>query len=215
MREGSRLGKGAAAPYGNGDRPGGGTFDSYLSRIGRRPLLSHEEEIRLGRAARSGCSRSRRLLAESNLRLVVAVSKKFRNRGLAFEDLIQEGNVGLLKAVEKFDPDKGYRFSTYATWWIRQAVQRAVANDGRAIRLPVHLGERLNKLRRARAEFIARTGREPEPSELAGHLGMDLDVVEGALAVPAEPTSLDAPAGPSDETRGTTSVLERVADRAG
>ena len=161
--------------YGKRERPDAGTLDAYLSRIGRRPLLSREQEIRLGRAARAGCQRFRRRLAESNLRLVVPVAKKFRNRGLAFEDLIQEGNVGLLKAFEKFDPDKGFRFSAYATWWIRQALQRAVANDGRAIRLPVSLGERLNRLRVARAEL----------------LGMELEDAESALAVPAEPTSLD------------------------
>ena len=197
--------------YGKREHPDAGTLDAYLSRIGRRPLLSREQEVRLGRAARAGCQRSRRWLAESNLRLVVAVAKKFRNRGLPFEDLIQEGNVGLLKAVEKFDPDKGYRFSTYATWWIRQAVQRGLANGGRAIRLPVHLGERLNKLRVARAELAARTGREPEPSELAAHLGLAVDDVELALvAVPAEPTSLDAPVGPGDGT----AVVDLVAERA-
>ena len=192
-----------------------GTLDAYLSRIGRRPLLSREQETRVGRAARAGCQRSRRRLAESNLRLVVSVAKKFRNRGLGFEDLIQEGNVGLLKAVEKFDPDKGYCFSTYATWWIRQALQHAVANDGRAIRVPVYLGEWLNKLRVARAELTVRTGREPEAPELAEFLGMRLEDVERALAVPAEPTSLDAPVGIGDGSRATTTVVDLLAERAG
>ncbi len=197
------------AAHGEREHADAETLDAYLSRVGRRPLLTHEQEVRLGRAAREGCARSRRRLAESNLRLVVAVAKRFRNRGLAFEDLIQEGNVGLMKAVEKFDPDRGYRFSTYATWCIRQAVQRAVANDARAIRLPVYLGERVNKLHVARTEFVARTGREPEPSELADLLGMELEDVRRALAVPAEPTSLDAPVGPA----GTTAVVDLVADR--
>ncbi|QIN80961.1 sigma-70 family RNA polymerase sigma factor (plasmid) [Rubrobacter marinus] len=214
MKEKVRSGKGTTTARGDGDRPGEGTFDAYLSRVGRRPLLSHEEEIRLGRAARSGCRRSRHLMAESNLRLVVAVAKKFRNRGLPFEDLIQEGNVGLLKAVDEFDPDMGFRFSTYATWWIRQAVQRSVADKGRAIRLPVYLTERVKKLHAARTELISRTGRKPEPSELAGHLGMDLEDVEDTLALPTEPTSLDAPVGAEDGTRGGTTVVQMLADRA-
>ena len=205
--------KGTTAEDRKGIGPDVGAFDAYLRRIGRRPLLSHEEEIRLGRAARSGCRRSRRLLAESNLRLVVAVAKKYRNRGLPFDDLIQEGNVGLMKAVEKFDPDRGYRFSTYATWWIRQAVQRGVADKARAITLPVYLGEWLNKLHRARAELTVRTGREPETSELAEFLGMELEDVERALAVPAEPTSLDAPMGTDDGARAKTTVVDRVAER--
>ena len=207
--------KGAAAHGKREHADAGSTLDAYLSRIGQRPLLSHEEEIRLGRAARSGCRRSRRLLAESNLRLVVAVAKKYRNRGLAFEDLIQEGNVGLMKAVEKFDPDKGWRFSTYATWWIRQAVERGVADKGRAIRLPVYVNERLNKLHRARTEISVRTGREPEASELAEFLDMKPEDVELALAVPAEPTSLDAPVGTGDGGRSKTTVVALVCERAG
>ena len=191
-----------------------GTLDAYLSRIGRRPLLSREEEKRLAGAARAGCGRSWRRLLSASLRQDLSVAKRFRNRGLAFEDLIQEGNVGLMKAVEKFDPDKGFRFSTYATWWIRQAVQRAVANDGRAIRVPVYLGEWLNKLRVARAELTVRTGREPEASELAEFLGMKLEDVERALTVPAEPTSLNAPVGTGDGGRARTTVVDLVAEHA-
>src|SRR5918994_4491234 len=137
----------------------------YLSHIGRGDLLTHQEEIELSNAAKAGDERSRRRLIEKNLRLVVSVAKKYRGYGLPFEDLIQEGNIGLMKAVEKFDPEKGFRFSTYVTWWIRQAVGRAVSDKGRTIRLPVHMGEKVRKVDRVTGELSAELRREPPGGE--------------------------------------------------
>ena len=143
----------------------------YLAHIGQGSLLTHQEEIDLSLRAKAGDRRARQRLIEKNLRLVVSVAKKYRGYGLPFEDLIQEGNIGLMKAVEKFDPEKGFRFSTYATWWIRQAVQRAVADKGRTIRVPVHMGDKMRKMARAYNELSTALGRDATDEEVAEDLG--------------------------------------------
>jgi RNA polymerase primary sigma factor len=143
----------------------------YFVRVGRRKLLAPEEEVELARRARAGEEAARRELIERNLRLVVSVAKRYRGMGLPLEDLIQEGNIGLIKATERFDPKRGFRFSTYATWWVRQAIGRAVANKGRTIRLPVHAHEKLARLRRANAELALELRREPTNEEMAERLG--------------------------------------------
>src|SRR4028119_927041 len=152
----------------------------YLSHIGQGNLLTHQEEIDLSERAKSGDKKARQRLIEKNLRLVVSVAKKYRGYGLPFEDLIQEGNIGLMKAVEKYDPDRGFRFSTYATWWIRQAVQRAVADKGRTIRVPVHMTEKIRKVSRAFGELLSAYGRDPTEEEIAGHLGWSVEEVRAA-----------------------------------
>ncbi|MDQ3892818.1 MAG: RNA polymerase sigma factor RpoD/SigA, partial [Actinomycetota bacterium] len=149
----------------------------YLAHIGQGELLTHPEEIDLSKRAKVGDKKARQKLIEKNLRLVVSVAKKYRGYGLPFEDLIQEGNIGLMKAVEKFDPDRGYRFSTYATWWIRQAVQRAVADKGRTIRVPVHMTEKIRKVSRTHSGLSAEFEREPTEEEIAEHLGWTIDEV--------------------------------------
>jgi RNA polymerase primary sigma factor len=165
----------------------------YFGQIGRGRLLTHEEEIDLGRRTREGDKTARAKLIEKNLRLVIPIAKKYRGMGLPFGDLIQEGNIGLMRAADKFDPEKGFRFSTYATWWIRQAVQRAVADKGRSIRVPVHMGEKIKKMARTYNELSAQLQREPTDEEVAERLGWDVDRVKDVKSAIPDATSLNQP----------------------
>ena len=150
----------------------GDSIRMYLAEIGRVRLLTHADEIRLAKGIARGCKRSKDRLVEANLRLVVSIAKKYRNRGVSFLDLIQEGNLGLIRAAEKFDHTKGYKFSTYATWWIRQAITRAIADKGRTIRIPVHMVEKVNKFHRTHRRMTQLLGREPFDEEI----GLELDI---------------------------------------
>jgi RNA polymerase primary sigma factor len=181
----------------------------YFAKIGKGGLLTRRQEVSLSRKARSGDKRARRRLIEKNLRLVVSVAKRYRGLGLPFEDLIQEGNIGLMTAVEKFEPEMGNRFSTYATWWIRQAVQRAVADKGRTVRVPVHMGEKLRRLARTRGELASELGREPTDAELAERLGWTEEEARFTMRVLMDVTSLNRPVSPED---GASGVGELVAD---
>ncbi|MGB3682406.1 MAG: RNA polymerase sigma factor RpoD/SigA [Rubrobacteraceae bacterium] len=171
----------------------------YFARIDKGKLLTHREEIDLSNRAKAGDERARQRLTEKNLRLVISVAKKYRGMGLPFEDLIQEGNLGLMKAIDKFDPDRGYRFSTYATWWIRQAVQRSVADKGRTIRVPVHMGEKIRKMARTYNDLSAELEREPTDEEVAERLEWDVEQVRDVKSALPDATSLDQPIGSGED----------------
>ena len=172
----------------------------YLKEIGKIPLLSPEEEIELAQRMEDGDEDAKRRLAEANLRLVVSIAKKYVGRGMLFLDLIQEGNLGLIKAVEKFDYRKGYKFSTYATWWIRQAITRAIADQARTIRIPVHMVETINKLIRVSRQLVQELGREPTPEEIAHEMDISVERVREILKIAQEPVSLETPIGEEDDS---------------
>ncbi len=184
--------------------PEGGTVNDpvrmYLKEIGKIPLLTSEEEVELAKAIEQGDEEAKRRLAEANLRLVVSIAKKYVGRGMLFLDLIQEGNLGLIKAVEKFDYRKGYKFSTYATWWIRQAITRAIADQARTIRIPVHMVETINKLIRISRQLVQDLGREPLPEEIAEEMNISEDRVREILKIAQEPVSLETPIGEEDDS---------------
>ena len=172
----------------------------YLKEIGKVPLLSAEEEIELAKRMENGDQEAKKRLAEANLRLVVSIAKRYVGRGMLFLDLIQEGNLGLIKAVEKFDYRKGYKFSTYATWWIRQAITRAIADQARTIRIPVHMVETINKLIRVSRQLLQELGREPPPEEISEEMGMPVDRVREILKISQEPVSLETPIGEEEDS---------------
>ena len=172
----------------------------YLKEIGKVPLLSAEEEIELAKKMEQGDENAKKRLAEANLRLVVSIAKRYVGRGMLFLDLIQEGNLGLIKAVEKFDYRKGYKFSTYATWWIRQAITRAIADQARTIRIPVHMVETINKLIRVSRQLLQELGREPTPEEIAEEMDMLVDRVREILKISQEPVSLETPIGEEEDS---------------
>ncbi|MCI9320382.1 MAG: RNA polymerase sigma factor RpoD [Lachnospiraceae bacterium] len=172
----------------------------YLKEIGKVPLLSAEEEIELAKRMELGDQEAKKRLAEANLRLVVSIAKRYVGRGMLFLDLIQEGNLGLIKAVEKFDYRKGYKFSTYATWWIRQAITRAIADQARTIRIPVHMVETINKLIRVSRQLLQELGREPSPEEIAEEMNMPVERVREILKISQEPVSLETPIGEEEDS---------------
>ena len=172
----------------------------YLKDIGKVPLLSAEEEIELAKKMEKGDEQAKKKLAEANLRLVVSIAKRYVGRGMLFLDLIQEGNLGLIKAVEKFDYTKGYKFSTYATWWIRQAITRAIADQARTIRIPVHMVETINKLIRVQRQLLQELGREPSPEEIAEQMNLPVDRVREILKISQEPVSLETPIGEEEDS---------------
>ena len=172
----------------------------YLKEIGRINLLTSDEEFEYAKRAEEGDEEAKRMLAESNLRLVVSIAKRYVGRGMLFLDLIQEGNIGLMKAVDKFDPTKGYKFSTYATWWIRQAITRAIADQARTIRVPVHMVETINKLARVQRQLTQELNREPTDEEIAKKLGISIDKVREVYKISQDPVSLETPIGEEDDS---------------
>lgn len=172
----------------------------YLKEIGKVPLLNADEEIELARKMENGDDYAKKRLAEANLRLVVSIAKRYVGRGMLFLDLIQEGNLGLIKAVEKFDYRKGYKFSTYATWWIRQAITRAIADQARTIRIPVHMVETINKLTRVQRQLLQELGREPSPEEISEQMNMPVERVREIQKISQEPVSLETPIGEEEDS---------------
>lgn len=173
---------------------------TYLKEIGRVPLLTAQQEADLARAAQAGDADARRALSEANLRLVVSVAKRYVGRGLPFLDLIQEGNLGLMKAAEKFEPERGFKFSTYATWWIRQAITRAIADQARTIRIPVHMVETINKVKKVNSQLLHENGHEPTNEQIAEKLEMPVEKVREIMRVAQEPVSLETPIGEEEDS---------------
>jgi RNA polymerase primary sigma factor len=197
--------------------PEGGSDDAvraYLKRIGKVRLLTKEDEVRLAKRVELNDMAAKNQLIEANLRLVVSIAKRYTGRGLTLLDLIQEGNLGLIRAVEKFDWRRGFKFSTYATWWIRQGITRALADQSRTIRIPVHMVERMNRVGRVRRALVQKNGREPTPEEIAAEVEMNVEQVEEILDLGREPVSLETPVGPGEasETRLADFIEDDVGD---
>ena len=184
----------------------------WLRKIGRIPLLTVEQEVTLARGAQAGSDECKKLLIEANLRLVVSIAKKFLGRGLSMQDLIQEGNMGLIRAVEKFDANRGFRFSTYATWWIRQAISRAISDQGRTIRVPVHTLEAVNRLMRAANQLQQKLGRDPTSQEIADHLNISEEKVNDFLRAISDPVSLETPIGESEDSTLAEFLIDGVGE---
>ena len=180
---------------------------TYLKEIGRVPLLTAGQEMALAKAARAGDAEARRALSEANLRLVVSVAKRYAGRGLPFLDLIQEGNLGLMKAAEKFEPERGFKFSTYATWWIRQAITRAIADQARTIRIPVHMVETIHKLGRVSRQLSQELGKDPTPEQIAQEMNMPVDKVREIMKISQDPVSLETPVARTTRSHFTFSSL--------